>query len=101
MVGFGARYPQQDHHRGSYLVSVYLESTRISRTEGFMVRFSRQAPNPNELPGVVVGGLDLYDRFEDFRFDSCKLEPTTYINAPLVEFISNLHSISMGSPNSK
>lgn len=101
MVGFGPRYPQQAHHRGSSIVSIYLESTRISCTEGFMVWFSRQAPNPNVLTGAVVGGPDRYDRFEDFRADSCKLEPTTYINAPLVGVLAKLHSISMGSPNSK
>lgn len=98
MVGFGDRYPQQAHHRGSSIVSIYETTSKVSCTEGFMVWFRRQAPNPNELTGAVVGGPDRYDNFEDYRADSCKLEPTTYINAPLVGVLARLHSISMGSP---
>jgi endoglucanase len=98
MVGFGDRYPHQAHHRGSSIVSIYEEATKISCAEGFMFWFRRQAPNPNELTGAVVGGPDRYERFEDWRADSGKLEPTTYINAPLVGVLAKLHSISMESP---
>lgn len=92
MVGFGDKYPQQAHHRGSSIVSIYEDSRKISCTEGFTLWFNREAPNPNELTGAVVGGPDRYDGFEDSRADSTKLEPTTYINAPLVGVLGKLHN---------
>lgn len=92
MVGFGDKYPQQAHHRGSSIVSIYEDSRKISCTEGFTLWFNREAPNPNELTGAVVGGPDRYDGFEDSRADSTKLEPTTYINAPLVGVLAKLHN---------
>ncbi|GLJ12736.1 hypothetical protein SUGI_0196860 [Cryptomeria japonica] len=98
MVGFGSRYPEQAHHRGSSIVSVHVDSMGVSCAEGFMVWFSRQAPNPNLLSGAVVGGPDQYDQFEDLRHDSCKLEPTTYINAPLVGLLARFYALD-SSPN--
>lgn len=92
MVGFGDKYPQQAHHRGSSIVSIYEDSRKISCTEGFTLWFNRDAPNPNELTGAVVGGPDRYDGFEDRRDDSTKLEPTTYTNAALVGVLAKLQS---------
>ncbi|KAK1398829.1 hypothetical protein POM88_008692 [Heracleum sosnowskyi] len=57
MVGYGPRYPQRIHHRGSSLPSIASHPSKIQCTAGFSVMKS-QSPNPNILIGVVVGGPD-------------------------------------------
>lgn len=89
MVGYGARYPQQVHHRGSSLPSVVAHPAKIPCSAGFTALYS-SAPNPNPLTGAVVGGPDAMDRFPDQRSDYGRSEPATYINAPLVGALAYL-----------
>ncbi|CAL9125380.1 Glycosyl hydrolase family 9 [Musa troglodytarum] len=89
MVGYGARYPQQVHHRGSSLPSVAAHPAKIPCSAGFTALYS-SAPNPNPLSGAVVGGPDAMDRFPDQRSDYERSEPATYINAPLVGALAYL-----------
>nr|XP_019708344.2 LOW QUALITY PROTEIN: endoglucanase 3-like [Elaeis guineensis] len=83
MVGFGTRFPQRMHHRGSSLPSLATHPSAIGCQAGFQY-FSSSNPNPNILTGAVVGGPDQNDAFPDDRTDSSRSEPATYINAPLV-----------------
>lgn len=89
MVGYGTRYPQRIHHRGSSLPSVSAHPARIPCTTGFTA-LNSGAPNPNLLVGAVVGGPDARDLFPDQRTDYEQSEPATYINAPLVGSLAYL-----------
>ncbi|WOH01568.1 hypothetical protein DCAR_0520952 [Daucus carota subsp. sativus] len=89
MVGYGPRYPQRIHHRGSSLPSIASHPSKIQCTAGFSVMKS-QSPNPNIHIGAVVGGPDGKDRFPDQRSDYFQSEPATYINAPLVGSLAYL-----------
>lgn len=89
MVGYGPRFPQRIHHRGSSLPSVSVHPDKIQCSAGFSVMNS-QSPNPNILMGAVVGGPDLHDGFPDERSDYEQSEPATYINAPLVGALAYL-----------
>ncbi|CAN1353202.1 Endoglucanase 17 [Linum perenne] len=89
MVGYGPRYPQRIHHRGSSLPSTASHPAKIQCSAGFSVMKS-QSPNPNVLVGAVVGGPDGRDRFPDQRSDYEQSEPCTYINAPLVGSLAYL-----------
>ncbi|XP_009383264.1 endoglucanase 23-like [Musa acuminata AAA Group] len=83
MVGYGDRYPQRIHHRGSSLPSVSSHPQFIACKDGSDY-YKSANPNPNPLVGAVVGGPGEDDVYEDDRADFRKSEPTTYINAPLV-----------------
>lgn len=83
MIGYGERYPQRIHHRGSSLPSKSDHPQVIGCKDG-TVYFNSSSPNPNLLVGAVVGGPAEDDVYEDDRADFRKSEPTTYINAPLV-----------------
>ncbi|XP_022145452.1 endoglucanase 1-like [Momordica charantia] len=83
MVGFGERYPQHIHHRGSSLPSLHASPNRVSCNEGFRFLYS-SSPNPNLLIGAIVGGPDNGDKFSDDRNNYQQSEPATYINAPFV-----------------
>ncbi|XP_028767121.1 LOW QUALITY PROTEIN: endoglucanase 8-like [Neltuma alba] len=84
MVGYGARYPQRIHHRGSSLPSVAAHPAHIGCKAGSRY-FLSPNPNPNILVGAVVGGPNNNtDAFPDSRPFFQESEPTTYINAPLV-----------------
>lgn len=89
MVGYGSRYPERIHHRGSSLPSVAAHPAKIPCSAGFSLMNSG-APNPNVLVGAVVGGPDANDRFPDQRSDYEQSEPATYINAPLVGALAYL-----------
>ncbi|KAL6527594.1 hypothetical protein OROMI_029405 [Orobanche minor] len=89
MVGYGPRYPQRIHHRGSSLPSIGAHPLKIQCSSGFSIMNS-QSPNPNILIGAVVGGPDQNDRFPDQRSDYEQSEPATYINAPLVGALAYL-----------
>ncbi|VFQ59612.1 unnamed protein product [Cuscuta campestris] len=89
MVGYGTRYPQRIHHRGSSLPSVAVHPGKIQCQAGFNV-MSSGAPNPNVLVGAVVGGPDQHYNFPDQRSDYEQSEPSTYINAPLVGALAYL-----------
>ncbi|XP_031129866.1 endoglucanase 1-like [Ipomoea triloba] len=83
MVGFGQRYPQHIHHRGSSVPAVKQHPGRIGCSDGFQYFYSG-SPNPNVLVGAIVGGPDNRDNFADDRNNYQQSEPATYINAPLV-----------------
>ncbi|KAM0025887.1 putative cellulase [Helianthus debilis subsp. tardiflorus] len=83
MVGYGNRYPQRIHHRGSSLPSVWNHPKPIQCKEG-TIYFNSSDPNPNVLIGAIVGGPQEDDEYGDDRADFRKSEPTTYINAPFV-----------------
>lgn len=83
MVGYGDRFPQRIHHRGSSLPSKPNHPQPIGCKDG-SAYFNSPGPNPNPLVGAVVGGPGEDDVYEDDRADFRKSEPTTYINAPLV-----------------
>ncbi|KAL6187038.1 hypothetical protein ACLB2K_043154 [Fragaria x ananassa] len=87
MVGYGPRYPQRIHHRGSSLPSVQAHPARIGCKAGSRY-FLSPNPNPNKLVGAVVGGPNSSDAFPDSRPYFQESEPTTYINAPLVGLLS-------------
>ncbi|KAL1531953.1 Esterase/lipase/thioesterase [Salvia divinorum] len=87
MVGYGRRYPERIHHRGSSLPSVHAHPARIACKEGSRYYLSPN-PNPNVLVGAVVGGPNSSDAFPDSRPFFQESEPTTYINAPLVGLLA-------------
>ncbi|XP_031271718.1 endoglucanase 8-like [Pistacia vera] len=87
MVGYGARYPQRIHHRGSSLPSVQTHPAHIGCKAGSRY-FLSPNPNPNLLVGAVVGGPNVTDAFPDSRPYFQESEPTTYINAPLVGLLA-------------
>ncbi|KAF3340629.1 endoglucanase 3 isoform X2 [Carex littledalei] len=89
MVGYGLKFPERIHHRGSSLPSKASHPVRISCSTGFSALYSG-APNPNLLTGAVIGGPDAQDRFTDQRNDYAHSEPATYINAPLVGALAYL-----------
>ncbi|OMO79884.1 Glycoside hydrolase, family 9 [Corchorus capsularis] len=83
MVGFGDRFPQHIHHRGSSVPSVHEHPDKITCNNGFQYLYS-SSPNPNVLVGAIVGGPDSRDNFADDRNNYQQSEPATYINAPFV-----------------
>ncbi|KAI7994849.1 Endoglucanase 8 [Camellia lanceoleosa] len=87
MVGYGERYPERIHHRGSSLPSVQAHPTHIGCKEGSLYYLSPN-PNPNVLVGAVVVGPNGSDSFPDSRPFFQESEPTTYINAPLVGLLA-------------
>ncbi|KAJ4967287.1 hypothetical protein NE237_019136 [Protea cynaroides] len=91
MVGFGKKFPQRIHHRGSSLPSLKQKSEPFGCKDGFNSYFSEE-PNPNILTGAIVGGPDQYDNFADDRDNYAQSEPATYINAPLVGTLAYLAS---------
>ncbi|GLJ24850.1 hypothetical protein SUGI_0475320 [Cryptomeria japonica] len=94
MVGYVSKYPRQPHHRGASVVSTHQQPRKIKCIEGFMNWFHKDSSNPNTLIGAIVGGPDKYDRFVDLRTKSSMLEPTTYINSPLVGVLAKLYRMT-------
>ncbi|KAM3276956.1 hypothetical protein ACQJBY_045025 [Aegilops geniculata] len=94
MVGYGDRYPQRIHHRGSSLPSIKDHPERMACKDGTPY-YDSSSPNPNPLVGAIVGGPGEDDAYGDDRADYRKSEPTTYINAPLVGVLAYF----VGNPN--
>lgn len=90
MVGFGASYPLQVHHRAASIVSIHQDPDHVACGEGFSDYFNRNNANPNVLVGAVVGGPDANDQFHDSRQQSDFTEPTTYINSGFVGLLARL-----------
>ncbi|KAK6936325.1 Glycoside hydrolase family 9 [Dillenia turbinata] len=55
MVGYGERFPQKIHHRGSTLPSIDAHPQHIGCDDGTPY-FQSEGPNPNVLVGAIVGG---------------------------------------------
>ncbi|KAH7517743.1 hypothetical protein FEM48_Zijuj09G0096700 [Ziziphus jujuba var. spinosa] len=96
MVGYGDRYPQRIHHRGSSLPSIKDHPQFIACKEGSLY-FNSTGPNPNVLVGALVGGPGEDDVYDDDRVDFRKSEPTTYINAPFVGVLA--YFVANPNPN--
>lgn len=93
MVGYGEKFPQKIHHRGSSLPSIDQHPEHID-CKGGTPYFSSDNPNPNLLTGAVVGGPFINDSYPDSRAEFVQSEPTTYINAPLVGILAYFKSKS-------
>ncbi|KAK2379591.1 endoglucanase [Trifolium repens] len=83
MVGYGNKYPQKIHHRGSTLPSIDVNPNHMGCRDGDKY-FQSSTPNINVLTGAIVGGPADDDSFQDSRYNVSQSEPTTYINAPFV-----------------
>jgi len=83
MVGYGQKYPQKIHHRGSTLPSLDVHPKNMGCRDGDE-HFQSSTPNVNVLTGAIVGGPADDDSFLDSRLNISQSEPTTYINAPFV-----------------
>lgn len=83
MVGFGQKFPQKIHHRGSTLPSIDSHPQHMGCRDGDQY-FKSDKPNINELTGALVGGPAEDDSFKDTRLDVSQSEPTTYLNSPFV-----------------
>ncbi|RWR78779.1 Glyco_hydro_9 domain-containing protein [Cinnamomum micranthum f. kanehirae] len=94
MVGFGNKSPTQAHHRGASVPQL-APGSKVNCATSFADWFNKDAPNPNELTGAIVGGPDRYDNFEDKRWDSSKLEPTTYVNSLSIGVLAKLAGRNM------
>ncbi|KAL6850124.1 hypothetical protein ACP4OV_020751 [Aristida adscensionis] len=90
MVGYGATYPQQVHHRGASIVSVKADPSFVSCNGGYAAWYGRRGSNPNLLDGALVGGPDEHDDFADERNNYQQTEATTYNNAPLMGVLARL-----------
>ncbi|KAH9647599.1 Endoglucanase 8 [Citrus sinensis] len=66
MVGYGQKFPQRIHHRGSTLPSIDKYPKRLKCHDGDEF-FETKDPNLNVLTGAIVGGPDINDKFEDDR----------------------------------
>ncbi|KAM7490632.1 hypothetical protein LguiA_033553 [Lonicera macranthoides] len=89
MVGFGNNPPTQAHHRGAS-VPPLPPGTPINCGMTFVYYYNKDAPNPNELTGAIVGGPDKNDDFNDKRTQSSMTEPTTYTNSLAVGVLAKL-----------
>ncbi|RZR97193.1 hypothetical protein BHM03_00026319 [Ensete ventricosum] len=88
MVGYGTKFPQKIHHRGSTVPSMDQHPKHLLCKDGTPY-FESNASNPNLLIGAVVGGPnDGTDNFVDSRYWPNQTEPTTYVNAPLVGLLA-------------
>lgn len=87
MVGYGTKFPQRIHHRGSTLPSIDAHPEKIGCKEGSSY-FSSTNANQNLATGAIVGGPDNNDFYADSRADFAHSEPTTYINAPFVGLLA-------------
>ncbi|XP_066365030.1 endoglucanase 14-like [Miscanthus floridulus] len=89
MVGYGARFPEQVHHRGASVPSIKSSPGKITCKGGFGY-YSRDAPNPNVIVGAIVGGPDGSDRYDDSRRNYQQTEPSTVTVAPIVGALARL-----------
>ncbi|XP_020096917.1 endoglucanase 19-like [Ananas comosus] len=96
MVGYGATYTQQVHHRGSSIVSIKVDPAFVSCKGGYATWYGRQASDPNLLDGAIVGGPDAYDDFTDERDNYQQTEAATYNNAPILGVLARLNGGSTG-----
>ncbi|XP_048335449.2 endoglucanase 2-like isoform X2 [Ziziphus jujuba] len=89
VVGYGSKYPQYVHHRGS---SIPVDADSGCH-DGFKWLESPN-PNPNIAVGALVGGPFLNETYNDFRNNSMQGEPSTYNSALIVALLSGLVSSS-------
>ncbi|PNX90220.1 endoglucanase 16-like protein [Trifolium pratense] len=92
MVGFGKNPPTQAHHRGASIPKL-APNEEIDCPTSFAKWLQRDAPNPHELTGAIMGGPDINDHFDDKRTDSPKTEPCTYVNSLAAGALAKLASL--------
>ncbi|GAU26688.1 hypothetical protein TSUD_314650 [Trifolium subterraneum] len=92
MVGFGKNPPTQAHHRGASVPKL-APNEEIDCPTSFAKWLQRDAPNPHELTGAIMGGPDINDHFDDKRTDSPKTEPCTYVNSLAAGALAKLASL--------
>ncbi|BFG39253.1 hypothetical protein CerSpe_255270 [Prunus speciosa] len=85
LVGYGSKYPQYVHHRGSSIPA----DARTGCQDGFKW-LSSSNPNPNVAAGALVGGPFLNETYIDNRNNSMQGEPSTYNSALIVALLSGL-----------
>merc|ERR1712137_286406 len=85
-VGFGSKYPEHAHHRGS---SCSKDRNSCSIGDG--------GPNPNLLKGAMVGGPDNGDSYQDRRDDYVKNEVACDYNAGFQGSLAGLLQFSQNS----
>ncbi|CAJ1934321.1 unnamed protein product [Sphenostylis stenocarpa] len=83
MVGYGGKFPERVHHRGSVIPSLDSIPQKVGCRNGDKY-FKENRPNINVLTGALVGGPGQDDSFVDSRYNPSQTEPTTYMNAPFV-----------------
>ncbi|KAE8731999.1 Endoglucanase 8 [Hibiscus syriacus] len=86
---FGKNPPTQAHHRGAS-VPLSEAKTGVDCGMSFVRWFNKNAPNPNELTGAILGGPDKQDKFSDLRWTSVYTEPCTYVNSLAVGALAKL-----------
>ncbi|KAG0557526.1 hypothetical protein KC19_11G137600 [Ceratodon purpureus] len=89
MVGFGNKYPQQPHHRAASVPSITALPQRVQCGQGFTY-YNSKNPNPNVATGAIIGGPDKNDNLNDVRSNFQGMEPTTYINSPIIGILAVL-----------
>ena len=89
MVGFGNKYPLQVHHRAASLPSVAAHPQKIQCQQGWGY-YNSNNPNLNVAIGAIIGGPDQNDDLNDVRGNYAQMEPTLYINAPIVGVLAVL-----------
>lgn len=93
MIGFGSKFPKRLHHRASSIPSIHVHPANISCRDGWQF-FAETTENPNILTGALVGGPDIFDIYQDARWNFEQSEPTNYINAPLVGLLAELYGVN-------
>ncbi|KAF5958565.1 hypothetical protein HYC85_005790 [Camellia sinensis] len=89
LVGYGDKYPQYVHHRGTSI-----PTDGITGCSDGWKWFNSTDPNPNVAVGALVGGPFLNETFVDSRNNSMQTEPTTYNGALIVGLLSGLVTTS-------
>lgn len=89
MVGFGDKYPQQPHHRAASIPSIAALPQKVQCGQGFSY-YNSKSPNPNVATGAIIGGPDQNDNLNDVRSNYQAMEPTTYINSPIIGILAVL-----------
>uniref|UniRef100_A0A7N0UTG0 Endoglucanase n=1 Tax=Kalanchoe fedtschenkoi TaxID=63787 RepID=A0A7N0UTG0_KALFE len=87
MVGYGNKFPERIHHRGSSLPSIAAHPAKIACKDGTPF-YQTSDSNQNQLTGAIPGGPADDDSFPDNRQNATQAEPTTYINAPLIGLLA-------------
>ncbi|KAG6545488.1 hypothetical protein Mapa_013090 [Marchantia paleacea] len=93
MIGYGSKFPKRLHHRASSIPSIHVHPGNISCRDGWQF-FAETTENPNILTGALVGGPDIFDIYQDARWNFEQSEPTNYINAPLVGLLAELYGVN-------
>ncbi|EFJ36806.1 hypothetical protein SELMODRAFT_77612 [Selaginella moellendorffii] len=87
LVGYGANFPQQLHHREA---SIPLDAATGCK-DGFRWLHA-SAPNPHVATGALVGGPFQNDSYSDLRDNTMQNEATTYNSAAMSALLVALYA---------